>query len=70
MGGYLYGKPSEKGFIWSSYCLILVISILVIILGIKVVKAPTAIILLFGGIITVINFYYNLELNILIFKVT
>ena len=34
--------------------LILVISILVIILGIKVVKAPTAIILLFGGIITVI----------------
>lgn len=34
--------------------LILIISILIIILGIKVVKAPTSITLLFGGIVTII----------------
>ena len=42
--------------------LILVISILVILLGIKVVKAPTAIILLFGGVITdIISTIFGIE---------
>ena len=47
-------ETAKKRVSPSQAVLILIISILVIILGIKVVQAPTAIILLCGGVITVI----------------